>query len=814
VTRWVCVHGHFYQPPRENPWLEVIEPQPSAAPYPDWNARITAECYRPNSAARIVDGDGRIVGIVDNYQHMSFNVGPTLMSWLELHAADVHAALIAADRAALARLGHGAAMAQAYGHLILPLASRRDKVTQVRWGVADFRHRFGRAPRGMWLPECAVDVDTLEVLAEEGVAFTVLAPRQAARWRAPGGAWQLGPIETHRVYRCPLPSGRSVDLFFYDGPIAQAVAFERLLTDGGALAERLLSSARGDGLGHIATDGETYGHHHRYGDMALAWALASLGQRAGARLGNYEAFRAAQPATWEVEVVAPSSWSCAHGVGRWRDDCGCNVGSGPDWRQAWRRPLRDALDWLRDRAADVFEAEGALFHDPWAARDAYVEVVLDRQPAVVDRFLASQVALPLTPAVRQRALELLESQRQAMAMFTSCGWFFDDLSGIETVQILRYAARVCELIDRGQVDAGASQRGLLERLAGAHSNLPEHGDGRALWAAQVAPARVDLRHVVAHVALAALVDPARPGAGAAATEVFCYRVEEVDRSERRGQGARLLVATLRATSRLTEEDDVFHVAGVRRDGHPLVVGVRPCGDEVEVAAWARARTTLLEQFDAGDVVGAAASIGQAFAGALVDLSALRAHDGAGVVARLLAEPLAAADAALADVYTRDAGLMRWLVSVGLPVPPAFRAAAEHTLRRRMLRALAAEPPQFPAVRGLIDEAWSVRVDLDTAEIAYAAGGALHRAIDRVIEAPGDVAALEGAARAAEIASRMRSRVDLWHAQNAAWRLADEHLPGWRAAAATDPDAASRLRWLENLTAALRLGQPGAGATRA
>jgi hypothetical protein len=242
---------------------------------------------------------------------MSFNVGPTLMSWLELHAADVHAALIAADRAALARLGHGAAMAQAYGHLILPLASRRDKVTQVRWGVADFRHRFGRAPRGMWLPECAVDVDTLEVLAEEGVAFTVLAPRQAARWRAPGGAWQLGPIETHRVYRCPLPSGRSVDLFFYDGPIAQAVAFERLLTDGGALAERLLSSARGDGLGHIATDGETYGHHHRYGDMALAWALASLGQRAGARLGNYEAFRAAQPATWEVEVVAPSSWSCA-----------------------------------------------------------------------------------------------------------------------------------------------------------------------------------------------------------------------------------------------------------------------------------------------------------------------------------------------------------------------------------------------------------------------------------------------------------------------------------------------------------------------
>ena len=320
IRRWVCVHGHFYQPPRENPWLDEIEPQPSAAPFPDWNARITAECYRPNTAARIVDGHGDIIAIVDNYARMSWNVGPTLFTWMARHAPDVHAALVAADRASVAALGHGAALAQAHGHLIMPLCTPRDRQTQVRWGLADFRHRFGRDAEGMWLPECAVDTATLEALAAEGVAFTILAPHQAARVRPPGGAWRdVDGAEPGRLYRCPLPSGRSIDLAFYDGPLARAVAFEKLLADGGGFARRLVGSGSDAApLCHIATDGESYGHHHRYGDMALAWALESIakGDHPGAALTNYGAYRAAHPATWEVQIREDTAWSCAHGIER------------------------------------------------------------------------------------------------------------------------------------------------------------------------------------------------------------------------------------------------------------------------------------------------------------------------------------------------------------------------------------------------------------------------------------------------------------------------------------------------------------------
>src|SRR5262245_24006533 len=344
--KWICIHGHFYQPPRENPWLEAIEPQPSAHPYRDWNDRITAECYRPNAAARVVDNSNSIIGIVDNYQRMSFNFGPTLMSWLEETAPDVHNAILEADRASLERFsGHGSAMAQVYNHVIMPLASPRDRATQVRWGIADFKHRFRRQPEGMWLAECAVDIPTLEALAAEGIEYTVLAPYQAKAWRPPNGNWRSSPIDPGRVYKCNLPSGRSIDLFFYDGPTAQAVAFERLLADGHQIISRMTNRGPAEGGGptlcHIATDGETYGHHHRYGDMALAWALSQVEKGwNGTRLTNYGEFRAAVPATWEVQLAEETSWSCAHGIGRWREDCGCNSGGRPGWNQRWRKPLR------------------------------------------------------------------------------------------------------------------------------------------------------------------------------------------------------------------------------------------------------------------------------------------------------------------------------------------------------------------------------------------------------------------------------------------------------------------------------------------
>src|SRR3954470_9347917 len=420
--RFICIHGHFYQPPRENPWLEAVETQDSAHPYHDWNERITAECYGPNASSRILDARDRIVQIVNNYASISFNFGPTLLSWLEQREPDVYAAIIDADRVSRDRFGgHGSAMAQAYNHMILPLANERDKRTQVHWGAIDFERRFGRRPEGMWLPETAVDVDSLEALAEEGIAFTILEPHQALRWRKIGDDdWteHAGAIDPTMPYRCNLPSGRSIDLFFYDGPISRAVAFERLLGRGEDLAHRLLGAFE-EGRTHpqlvnIATDGETYGHHHRNGDMALAYALDYINEQKLSRIANYGQFLAEVPPTHEVEIVENTAWSCSHGLGRWESDCGCSTG-GEGWNQQWRTPLRDALDWLRDECIAIFETRGsAMLRDPWDARDDYIDVVLDRSDGSLERFLAKHARAESNTVT---SLDLLEMQRNAMLMY-------------------------------------------------------------------------------------------------------------------------------------------------------------------------------------------------------------------------------------------------------------------------------------------------------------------------------------------------------------------------------------------------------------
>ena len=480
----VCIHSHFYQPPRENPWLEEVEPEPSASPYHDWNERITAECYAPNSAARITDSDGRIEAIRNNFASISFNFGPTLLGWMELKAPATYASILEADAESMKRFdGHGSALAQPYNHMIMPLATARDRRTQVAWGVADFRRRFGRDPEGMWLPETAVDLDTLEALAESGIRFTVLAPNQAARVRAQGGEWrdvgQEGP-DTTVSYRQRLPSGREMALFFYDGPTSRAVAFEKLLDDGESLAGRLMAIVRsrdeaGGGLVHIATDGETYGHHHGHGDMALAVALGRIEREPGVRLSNYALYLAEHPPEHEVQISEDTAWSCAHGVERWRSDCGCCTGGEADWNQAWRAPLRDSLDGLSSDLARVFEhkAQGVL-KDPWMARDAYIEVVLGsnaERAAFLEAWFIGD-----GDEDQELALRLLEMQRCAMLMFASCGWFFNDLAGIETRQILLYAARALDLAD----SAGAAdvREPFLGKLSQARGNGPEARNGR------------------------------------------------------------------------------------------------------------------------------------------------------------------------------------------------------------------------------------------------------------------------------------------------------------------------------------------------
>ena len=497
MNRFLCIHGHFYQPPRENPRTGLVDRQESAAPYHDWNERITAECYAQNAVTSMPEPDGSFRRVRSNYSRISFNFGPTLLAWLDERAPAVYDAILAADRESRARFsGHGSALAQAYNHMILPLANSRDKRTQVLWGIRDFEHRFGRSPEGMWLPETAVDCETLEVLADLSIRFTILSPYQAFRWKPLGeDSWRDargGRIDGRRPYEALLPSGRRIVLFFYDGAASHAVAFGELERGGESLGRRLTSlfseTDAAPQLVHIATDGETYGHHHRGGDRVLADALDWVERSGAARLINYGEYLAEHPPAGEVEILENTAWSCVHGLGRWKEDCSCRTGLQPEWTQAWRGPLRDALDGLRDRLGGVFEAKGSeLFSDPWEARDSYIAAILDPSPAVFEQILGRHARANLDAAQRKMARPLLEMQRSAMLMYTSCGWFFDDPSGLETTQILRYAARAIELAEG--IAPVRLEPDFLQALETAASNDPQAVDARRIYESAVLPFR-------------------------------------------------------------------------------------------------------------------------------------------------------------------------------------------------------------------------------------------------------------------------------------------------------------------------------------
>ncbi len=705
MTRYVCIHGHFYQPPRDNPWLESIERQESAAPFHDWNERITAECYRPNAFARVLDSSGKIDRLVNNYARISFNVGPTLMSWLAEANPPVYEAILAADALAIERTGCGAAIAQAHGHLILPLCNARDRRTQVRWGARDFELRFGRRPKGMWLPETACDTASLEALAEEGIEFTVLAPGQAARVRplssAGGGApWadvRGGRVETRRAYRVNLPSGRSIVVFFYDGPTSRAVAFERLLDDGTTFARRLTSlfhpAAREPQIVHIATDGETYGHHHRFGEMALAYAIESIEREQGVQVASYETFLRAHPPTWEAEIVEGTSWSCAHGIERWRNHCGCSSGAHGNWSQGWRAPLRRALDALRDGVVERFDAEGRrIFVDPWAARDAYIDVTLANDPASAARARASFLehyvrpeivaAEPPTPEREApwatRALELMELQRHAMSMFTSCGWFFDDISGIETTQVLAYALRVLELSSR--LFGTSLEEPFLATLAEATSNLPEQGDGRQIWTEHVKPRAATLDRAAAHFAVASLFNEYRDDEA-----LLGFEVHFEHREVRSAGRARLGLGVASVTVRATREQERFEYAVIHIGDHHLGVGVRKADG---VATRAAMRTHLLNAFVHGDLAEMLRALERHFARSSYSLRTLFKDEQKRILDEVLETTLRSVEQAYATIYEQQAPLMRYLAGLGQPVPRAFHQAAEYTLATRIRNELA------------------------------------------------------------------------------------------------------------------------------
>lgn len=767
MTRFLCLHGHFYQPPRENPWLEDIENQESASPYHNWNARINAECYSQNAASRILDDQKRIVRIVNTYARISFNFGPTLLSWLHQHDPETYAAILAADRESRERFsGHGSALAQAYNHMIMPLANERDRRTQVRWGIADFEARFGRAPEGMWLPETAVDDATLETLAEHGIRFTILSPHQAKAFRALDAAdWTdvgKGDIDPTRAYRYVLPSGRTIALFFYDGPVSRAVAFEGLLHGGDLFAKRLasgFSAAREwPQMMHIATDGESYGHHHRHGEMALSWALQWIEQENIARLTNYGEFLAQHPPTHEVQLHQQSAWSCAHGVGRWSRDCGCSSGNKPGWHQAWRAPLREALDFLRDQLAQRFETEaGPMLRDPWQARDDYIDVILDRSPQNVDRFLSKHSREPLDAARRVRCLELLEMQRHTQLMYTSCGWFFDDISGIETVQIIQYAGRALQLA-RWE-DATSPRLRFCDLLGLARSNVKAERDGRAIFDKLVMPMTLDLARVGTHYAVRSLFEDYD-----AKAKVYCYEVRRDSHEMHRAGLLRLVTGQATVVSTITGETLPIEYAGFCLGNHNVTAGVRPPGD---AKAFAAMREALLEIFRRADVPEVVRVLDRHFPRGTHSLRSLFRDDQQRILSYVVEQNVSAAHAAYRQVYTANAGLMRYLAEPRIPVPTALQIAADITVGTELERALDSDQLDVARLGVLLGEAASSRTRLDESRLAFTLRRSLERLAARLRASIDELPQLEAVV---EVIAMLPFEVDLSKLQNELYRL--------------------------------------------
>lgn len=698
MNKFLCVHGHFYQPPRENPWIEEIELQGSACPFHDWNERICAECYESNCYARILDGHNRIVDIVSNYSLISFNFGPTLLSWLEKKAPDVYGHILEADRESLQRLGHGNAIAQAYSHMILPLASEDDMETQVVWGIEDFRFRFKRDPEAMWLPETAVNGKTLDTLYRFGMKFLILSPAQAYRARPFGeDAWRdaaSGDIDTRRPYRCFLEdytgnksSERFIDIFFYDGSLAAGVSFGDVLFDGARFAEQLNCIYDPDDPGpqlvHVATDGETYGHHKKFGEMALAFALRSAVERYGFELINYGAFLERFPPTWEVELKHGSNkqgtaWSCGHGVGRWQEDCGCRTGSHPGWNQKWRTPLREAMDFLRGSFAEVFEQEGKkYFTDARAARNGYIRVVLERTDDRVSEFFSHYGKEGLTGAERVQALMLLEMQRNAMLMYTSCGWFFDELSGLEATQIMAYADRAIQL---AETFAGHDLEGpFVEKLAQAHSNISGYGTGKDIFLRLVRPRRVSMQKVLNHVVIAsafhAHVEPFQ--------RMYHYRIEILEYEKKNFGASCVHMGRVNIQSGITLEEQSFFYVVSFQDGRAFRSVIR------QMMRGVNFERVKLEFFQSCEnYPGTVFAVMREFFGD--DYYGLRDmfhEEKQKILLKLIAEEVKSYAGMYAKLYDDTRATVEPAIRDGLVIPWEFRKAAENTLSKRLHAAI-------------------------------------------------------------------------------------------------------------------------------
>ncbi len=718
--KFLTIHGHFYQPPRENPWLEAIELQDSALPFHDWNERICKECYNPNSVSRIVDNRNRILDIVNNYEFMSFNFGPTLLSWMEEFAPLTYERIIKADIDSITKhSGHGNALAQVYNHMIMPLANEHDKDTQVKWGIKDFEYRFGRKPEGIWLAETAVDDATLKVLVDNGIKFTILSPYQALKMKKNTDKdWQdvsWGNIDPARSYKYTLkcdPS-KSIDLFFYDGAISRSVAFDELLKDGNKFIKRLkegVSEVRDyPQLVNIATDGESYGHHTKFGDMALSYVLKIKAEDEGFKITNYAEYLEKYRSDYEVDIKQASSWSCFHGVGRWCEDCGCSTGGHPGWNQKWRRPLRDALDYLRDHLAKIFEQEGPKYFndDPWNVRNKYIIVILDRSSTTIKKFQKENFKPDLSEEDKVKGMELLEIQRQAMLMYTSCGWFFSEISGIETVQIMKYAARAMQLASRFSNENFEEK--FLEILSNAKSNIPEFGTGKDIFERFVKPSVVSAKEIACLWAISSLYQDFEDE-----EDVYCYTVTRNFYQKVQKGTSTLLIGNIEIHSKVTLQKANLIFALMQYSGGDFHCAIK---EYSSIDEFNELKSSLIKTFMLNPLTEIIRALDEKFGKEYFTLKDIFIEERKKILQILLKDQLEKFANTYKEMYDQGKGSIYHMQNLGLEIPNEFKISAGYALSHRYNDLLAqsdgfVEPSIIQQITDINFEAKKMNIEID------------------------------------------------------------------------------------------------------
>lgn len=758
MKKYFCIHGHFYQPPRENPGLEEVELQDSAYPFHDWNERVTAECYAANAAARIQDGGGHIFKIVNNYQNMSFDFGPTLLIWLERHRKDVYDKILEADRISCREHhGHGNAVAQIYNHIIMPLAPRHDKETEIIWGIRDFESRFKRKPEGMWLSETAVDEETLEVLAEQGIRFTILSPYQASRVRTIGKKeWtdvSGGRVDPTQSYRCFLKSGKSIDLFFYDGPISFSIAFDDSLWNGEALVGKIMGGYSKDRswaeLVHAATDGESYGHHRKFGEMTLAYALHKLEENPEIQLTNYAEYLELHPPVCEVEIFQETAWSCAHGVGRWKEDCSCRLNQGAGWNQKWRKPLREAMDWLKTKADDFYMlAIPDLLKKPWHARNDYIDLIIHPSEDTRRSFFDTHAARDLTHDQKVKVLKLLEIQRNGLLMFTSCGWFFDDVSGLEATQILNYADRVIQLMQEMGKD---HEKEYLELLSKAKSNVPEWGKGDQIYLHAVRPSRVTFERMATQWMLSHLFgDDDQEG------KIYSFHGEALyEEKEIRGN-ASLFFAELQLSSLITLEHKdlgclLFHAGGP--DFHCII---QPLEDLSRESSF---KQKLFEKLRSGLASEIPQLVSAKYGEVSFTLKDVFLDERRKILSLVTSENSAVLERALRGFYNANVNMMRSFVEEDIALPKGYSLVLEYLLSRDLQRAVDHDQTEgfFEEIQKVLDDAdyWDISLDL----------AAVRKDLEKSLAVHFDNEKYQNCLDILEFSKRTRLELSLWEIQN-------------------------------------------------